>query len=145
LEGYLAVQRALADDDTAGAAQAARKLVELLNAARHVGHEGERALWVEADVEILASAQRIAGDTALQAQREAFLPLSGAVGRLVSVYGTAGTPVSLAYCPMAFGNKGATWLQTGTQIANPYFGAQMLRCGEIRREFMSASEHADDE
>ena len=35
----------------------------------------------------------------------------------------------LAHCPMAFDNAGADWLQRGTQINNPYFGAQMLRCG----------------
>ena len=41
----------------------------------------------------------------------------------------------VAYCPMAFDNAGAEWLQRDTQINNPYFGDSMLRCGEIRREF----------
>ena len=41
----------------------------------------------------------------------------------------------LAHCPMAFDNKGADWLQRGTQINNPYFGDQMLRCGEIREAY----------
>jgi len=31
------------------------------------------------------------------------------------------------YCPMA----DATWLQEGTTVANPYYGASMLRCGSI--------------
>jgi Cu(I)/Ag(I) efflux system membrane fusion protein len=31
------------------------------------------------------------------------------------------------YCPMA----DATWLQKGTTIKNPYYGASMLRCGKI--------------
>jgi Cu(I)/Ag(I) efflux system membrane fusion protein len=31
---------------------------------------------------------------------------------------------------MAFDNKGAYWLQDSEEIANPYFGAAMLRCGE---------------
>ena len=38
----------------------------------------------------------------------------------------------LAYCPMAFGNKGGYWLQKQKEIHNPYFGAKMLKCGEIR-------------
>jgi Cu(I)/Ag(I) efflux system membrane fusion protein len=37
-----------------------------------------------------------------------------------------------AHCPMAFGNQGADWLQADQAIANPYFGAKMLTCGEIR-------------
>jgi Cu(I)/Ag(I) efflux system membrane fusion protein len=44
----------------------------------------------------------------------------------------AGQSHYLAYCPMAFENAGAYWLQTDRAISNPYFGARMLRCGEIR-------------
>jgi hypothetical protein len=35
--------------------------------------------------------------------------------------------ISVVYCSMAPGS----WLQRGTTIANPYYGAGMLRCGEI--------------
>ena len=34
---------------------------------------------------------------------------------------------------MAFDHTGASWLQDHDTIDNPYFGARMLRCGEIRR------------
>jgi Cu(I)/Ag(I) efflux system membrane fusion protein len=44
-----------------------------------------------------------------------------------------------AYCPMAFDDQGAAWLQSGEEIANPYFGHQMLRCGEVQREFPPAN------
>ena len=27
---------------------------------------------------------------------------------------------------------GASWVQSGETIANPYYGASMLRCGEVR-------------
>ena len=37
-----------------------------------------------------------------------------------------------AFCPMAFDFKGAKWIQRGTEINNPYFGSQMLRCGDIQ-------------
>ena len=33
-------------------------------------------------------------------------------------------------CPMANNNKGATWLSKNKDIKNPYFGEQMLGCGE---------------
>jgi hypothetical protein len=33
------------------------------------------------------------------------------------------------FCPMAFEDKGALWVQAEGKIANPYFGASMLRCG----------------
>lgn len=37
------------------------------------------------------------------------------------------------FCPMAFDNKGATWFQQASELANPYFGAMMLRCGETKK------------
>jgi Cu(I)/Ag(I) efflux system membrane fusion protein len=37
------------------------------------------------------------------------------------------------HCPMAFDNKGANWLQAESKLANPYYGAMMLRCGETRK------------
>jgi len=41
---------------------------------------------------------------------------------------------------MAFDNRGALWLQLGDKIENPYFGAQMYRCGELR-ETAAPSQH----
>jgi Cu(I)/Ag(I) efflux system membrane fusion protein len=35
---------------------------------------------------------------------------------------------------MAFGNSGADWLQADKSVANPYFGASMLRCGSVKSE-----------
>ena len=34
---------------------------------------------------------------------------------------------------MAFDDRGAAWLQQRDGIRNPYFGASMLVCGEVRR------------
>ena len=36
------------------------------------------------------------------------------------------------YCPMAFHNLGAKWLSIDRDIRNPYFGEEMLTCGEIK-------------
>lgn len=35
--------------------------------------------------------------------------------------------IKIAYCPMA----NARWLQRNGEIANPYYGSKMLRCGEF--------------
>jgi Cu(I)/Ag(I) efflux system membrane fusion protein len=53
---------------------------------------------------------------------------------MVEAYGAGQGPVYELYCPMAFGNQGATWLQSDPQVDNPYFGASMLRCGEVKRQ-----------
>ena len=40
----------------------------------------------------------------------------------------------IAYCPMARNGAGAEWLQPHRELRNPYFGAMMLRCGEMRAQ-----------
>ncbi|RMH29745.1 MAG: DUF3347 domain-containing protein, partial [Planctomycetota bacterium] len=72
--------------------------------------------------------------------RVRFDGVSAAAIALVRRFGYAGdAPAGLAHCPMAFDNRGADWLQRGDTINNPYFGASMLRCGEIRETFAPRS------
>src|SRR5690606_29304516 len=46
-------------------------------------------------------------------------------------------PVYQFHCPMAEGNRGGDWLQRERELANPYFGKSMLRCGTIVRNWNS--------
>ncbi|MFW5959926.1 MAG: efflux RND transporter periplasmic adaptor subunit, partial [Chitinivibrionales bacterium] len=49
----------------------------------------------------------------------------------------------LAFCPMAFNNQGAYWLQEDREIKNPYFGESMLGCGEIKEEYKNTGNFTD--
>ncbi len=40
-----------------------------------------------------------------------------------------------AYCPMALDFKGAYWLSEFEEIANPYFGESMLKCGSVEKVY----------
>ncbi|MEZ6317630.1 MAG: hypothetical protein R3B49_02580 [Phycisphaerales bacterium] len=62
--------------------------------------------------------------------------MSNAVIALQRRFGHAGGETwHLAHCPMAFDFKGADWVQRTDTIANPYFGSQMLRCGDVTGTF----------
>ncbi|TDK41927.1 efflux RND transporter periplasmic adaptor subunit [Algoriphagus formosus] len=50
-------------------------------------------------------------------------------------YGLANRVVYKDYCPMAFGDEGAYWLSEKKEILNPYFGASMLTCGEVKATY----------
>lgn len=52
---------------------------------------------------------------------------------MVEAAGTS-TDVYVAYCPMAFGYTGGTWLQANNKVLNPYQGSRMLHCGAIQRK-----------
>ena len=66
--------------------------------------------------------------------REQLNELTPSIRELVIL---AGSSLSYAihedFCPMAFDNKGAVWFQEASELANPYFGAMMLRCGETKK------------
>jgi Cu(I)/Ag(I) efflux system membrane fusion protein len=107
---YVAAQEALADDDLDQAHQALQGLIQNANPT------------------LKPLAEKAARAADLAAVRVAFKPLSEEVmkGQIPEGY-------VVAYCPMADGDKGAHWVQKDQpQIANPYFGASMLRCGVFK-------------
>ncbi|MEJ5349683.1 MAG: efflux RND transporter periplasmic adaptor subunit [Desulfosoma sp.] len=64
--------------------------------------------------------------------RKGFATLSIVMANLAKTFGLGSeNPLYLIRCPMAFEGQGATWLQPDKEVRNPYFGAQMLRCGEV--------------
>ncbi|MBZ4660720.1 MAG: hypothetical protein JG766_2643, partial [Desulfacinum sp.] len=64
--------------------------------------------------------------------RKCFAILSEAVAVLARDFGLGSDrPLYRIKCPMAFEGQGATWLQTDDTVRNPYYGAQMLGCGEV--------------
>ena len=107
---YVAAQEALAADDLDQARQALQDLVQ------------------SASPTLKPLAEKAASAADIAAVRVAFKPLSEEVrkGQIPEGY-------VVAYCPMADGDKGAHWVQKDQpQIANPYFGASMLRCGVFK-------------
>jgi Cu(I)/Ag(I) efflux system membrane fusion protein len=51
---------------------------------------------------------------------------------LIKNTGLKGDTVYHQYCPMAFDDKGAYWLSSQSAIRNPYFGKEMLTCGNTK-------------
>lgn len=65
--------------------------------------------------------------------RELFEPLSMIMVELTQVFPAQQDTLYKQYCPMAFDDQGAYWLSRQKEIYNPYFGASMLRCGEVKQ------------
>lgn len=68
----------------------------------------------------------------LEKQRALFSDLTNALYASIKLYSVSGLHAYYQYCPMAFDNKGAYWLSVDKEIRNPYFGEQMLTCGETK-------------
>jgi Cu(I)/Ag(I) efflux system membrane fusion protein len=137
-ESYLGVAKALGDDDFEAARAQLASLVAALPGVDDAALAGlARERWQDerASLETALAAMQRAGDIATM--RAAFEALARDVLALERMFGHDGEAVWIeAYCPMAFDDKGAAWLQPKGTIHNPYFGAAMLVCGEARREFL---------
>jgi Cu(I)/Ag(I) efflux system membrane fusion protein len=140
LRHYLAIQASLANDDFAGAKKAADKFNSALKGIDKNLLKGEaQKIWMQNLGDLTTGTDRILGSQNIDAVRQGFerlsIAIAGAIERLgVDIKG----PVLEIFCPMAFNNKGATWLQQDKNIRNPYFGAQMPQCGEVRRQLKGA-------
>ncbi len=74
----------------------------------------------------------IQNENDLEKQRALFSDLSNALYTSFKMYAVNDLHAYYQYCPMAFDNKGAYWISRDEEISNPYFGEQMLRCGETK-------------
>ncbi|MCX6984854.1 MAG: efflux RND transporter periplasmic adaptor subunit, partial [Lentisphaerae bacterium] len=108
MASYFAVQKALFLDALADAVKQAAKLDERYSS-------------------------RLASSKDLKAARENFSQISALFYReLSSSAENLKKPAYMFFCPMAFNNKGAYWLQDDKETQNPYFGSVMPDCGELK-------------
>lgn len=119
LKQYVTIQTALAADTLKGVPEAANALAAAVKESA-----GVLPVTTASQAEAVAKAQDI------KAARVAFKPLSAALITGLNAQKEKVGHYYEAFCPMA----GAAWIQADKKIANPYYGASMLTCGEIRKE-----------
>ncbi len=132
LSKYLEIQRALTTDDLAKAREALKHIVHALESVDMKLLEGEAHMrWMKlSGIIVSASNKAVAADT-IEGTRRGFAGLSDAIIEAIKTFGHAESrDLYEIRCPMAFEGKGASWIQVGDKIANPYYGAKMLKCGE---------------
>ncbi len=77
-------------------------------------------------------AEKIAASTDLSEQRTSFTALSNDVITLFKQSEIASGSIYVQYCPMANEGEGGYWLSSQSEIMNPYYGDEMLHCGEVK-------------
>lgn len=134
---YLAIQSRLAADELPTSEQAEQLVSQAKSLVDSGALSDERRSLVEPTIE--HGTHLAHGD--LKMARQAFKAFSPGVIRLAAqVQGEAAQQGYLHYyCPMVPGG-GGDWLQAQAPLANPYWGAEMLRCGEQVHELRIARE-----
>jgi Cu(I)/Ag(I) efflux system membrane fusion protein len=129
---YFQIQKALAADrqPPPATAQQLHATAQALSADAAVPEPSQKLIQ-----EIAANSEHLHHQD-LDAARKAFKPISHAVVALATQVRSADAqlPFIHFFCPMV-PEGGGDWLQPDSQLLNPYFGSQMLRCGEKVHEF----------
>ena len=127
---YLALQKALAGDDLDAAKTSLTSMVTV------TGHAGQLA-------ELLHT--MLGAESLEDIRRPHFETLSNALIAAVKASPASfNNELLIMHCPMAFGDRGADWLQMSEPLNNPYFGAMMLGCGDIKERLIPTREGHDE-
>ena len=117
-DNYITVQGALAQDSLKGVSAAATAMAKAIQA------DSMRML----SPKVAQQAEALAQARDLVTARNAFKSLSDSLIQYLKAQNVPPGSYYVVYCPMAK----ASWLQTGKTILNPYMGASMAHCGQIR-------------
>lgn len=127
---------ALAQDSLSNAAAGYKKLEEAIKQVDMRLFSGEVHLqWMKLSAQLLQTCKEVVSADNIARSRELFDKLSKTVIVLHKQFGHADGEFYLTFCPMAFDNGGAYWLQTEPMIWNSFYGSAMLRCGSVKDSF----------
>jgi hypothetical protein len=116
---YVAIQETLARDSIDGLSQLSARVVTAAEPVQDQAGIGD----------VVAGAGRVAVQD-IDTARLAFHKMSlGLITYLKQHAGERGD-LEVVFCPMAFNNQGAHWVQRTGEIVNPYHGMMMLHCGD---------------
>ena len=136
---YFAAQEALAADDFEKFLVAQDDISTMLTIVQDKSLSADAlAIWKDIAGNLQSTSTKSPN---IKDARIIFEDMSKAITQLQGKFGHAMDTYYEMYCPMAFDFKGAFWLQRNGTLANPYFGAEMLKCGELKKEFNPVGEN----
>lgn len=117
LPDYFELQQTLAGDDFEASQAVLRQMMQ------KTGHHGP----IPDLIHDMLAASSIDG-----MRRPYFETLSDAMIQAVRAAPERfGGSIYLMHCPMVYEDRGADWLQPSDDLLNPFFGSEMLYCGEV--------------
>jgi len=128
-QDYFALKNALAQDDLPLARKAAKHFNATL--AQINGSTLEEAVQAQWEQYAPVMTGKLSSQDDLEALRLTFITVSEAMISLSQVLDPLEQTLYVLHCPMANADQGARWLSREEAIANPYYGASMLRCGSV--------------
>ena len=132
LLAYLKMKDALVNDDFDTSKSNGIQLSSSTKNVKEKLFKGKsHEVWIGLQNDIKSELEHIEHYTKIDEVRNAFVNLSNTMISMATTFKPDET-LFVLHCPMANNNKGADWLSNSKEIRNPYYGAAMLACGEVK-------------
>lgn len=119
MQPYVAIQETLAND----------RLDRLPELSAQVVVAADPLQKEPGIAEVMAGAGRVAAQD-IDTARAGFEKMSMGLIAYLKTHADERAGYEVVFCPMAFNNVGAYWVQKQGEIVNPYHGMMMLHCGD---------------
>jgi Cu(I)/Ag(I) efflux system membrane fusion protein len=132
-ENYFEFKDALTKDDFNAAKKALVAFEKSLDKINMGVFKGEsHNVWMNYEAALKKNTLQAASLKDIKEVRMAFEPISNVMIAMTKAFNPLSETVYVQFCPMANSDKGANWLSKENKVVNPYFGASMLKCGEVK-------------
>ncbi len=135
---YLAMQQALSRDDLRKTREGIHRLKEFLALVDMKLLSDQIHLeWMQHQEVLQRTVKKMEQSRDIETLRRHFADLSASMTEVVKRFGgKIKNSLYRFHCPMALDNKGAYWLQGHPDTRNPYFGASMLKCQDLKEKLV---------
>lgn len=134
LKDYLKIKDELVKDNLEGTGKQAYEMIKHLEDYNYDRVPEEHVAFAKQIVrDAKEVAMKVESGTSLEEKRKYFYHLSEIMTKYVMTVESS-QPLYQQYCPMYANNQGATWLSLDKEIRNPFFGSEMLKCGEVKKK-----------
>ena len=132
-DNYFAIKNALTEDDFDAAQKASIAMKTVLGKVNMNLFKGDtHVAWMEHSTKLKNRLQHIEHIQDIKELRKNFIVISTSMIDIIGAFKPLNVPVYVQHCPMADEGRGASWLSLSEKVLNPYFGSEMLECGESK-------------
>ena len=137
VNSYLSLKNKLAQDDADIQREVKSIQVALTKVDMSLIMEDAHNEWMKVLKSLNKDLKLMSKAVNIDEQRTIFLTISKSLSDAIQKLGIemeGNEILYLQFCPMANNNKGGYWLSKEKEIKNPYFGENMIGCGEVTKE-----------
>ncbi len=130
---YIDLKNAFVQSDADKVKQSAQKVQQALARVDMKLPTGDpHKQWMELSGKLNNQINQIASSGVIEEQRKTFSGFNDQFYKAIKTFGLMDETVYYQFCPMMNDGKGAYWLSETNDIRNPYYGEEMLTCGETK-------------